>query len=429
MQLDGTHDPARRSWVAGANAADADFPIQNLPLCIFRRPGGHPRGGIGIGDQIVDLEAVQAAGLLSGLAAEAAEAACSPTLNALMALGPKYRAALRSQMSDLLGDGPAGEKARDAGERILVPMATAQLELPAFIRAFSDFTSSPAHTKRLRGALPEVLLRLPVAYNGRASSIRLDGTPVRRPMGQFRADDEIRYGPEPRLDFELELASFVGLPNSLGEPVPVAEAADHLFGFVLVNDWSARGIQLFENMLGPFLGKSFLTTISPWIVTPEALAPFRVPATARDEPDARAPAHLQDETDQRGGGIDLELTADIQTERMRAASVAPERIVTTNFSEMIWTFAQMLAHHSSNGCNLETGDLLASGTVSGSTDQARACMAEMNEHEKAPVQLANGETRSWLEDGDEIVFRARASRPGFVPIGFGTCAGRITPAH
>ena len=428
MTIDDTHDPGRRSWVAAANLPGTDFPIQNLPFCIFRDDRGS-RGGIGIGDQILDLEATLDAGLLTGSAADAAKAASGATLNGLMALGPKYSTALRAQCSALLSLGPAGEQAQAAGENILVPMARATLELPAFIRSFSDFTSSAAHTRRLRGTVPDVLMRLPVAYNGRASSIRPDGTPVRRPYGQYKAHDEtVAYGPEPRLDFELELAAFVGTPNRLGEPVSIRDAAERLFGFVLLNDWSARGIQLFENMLGPFLGKSFVTTISPWIVTREALAPFRVPAVARDTAEIAVPAHLCDETDRREGGLALDLTADYLTPRMRGAGDPSERIVVTDFAEMIWTFAQMLAHHSSNGCNLEAGDLLASGTISGAAPGAAACMAEINDHGRTPLRLRNGETRTWIEDGDEVTFRARASRDGFVSIGFGTCSGRIEPA-
>ncbi len=427
MRIDETHDAARRSWVETANQPGGDFPIQNLPLCIFGGDGRSARGGIGIGDNIFDLKAARELGLFSGLAVQAAEAASGATLNALMALGPQYSSALRLAVCDLLTAGASGERARALRDQILVPMAQARLELPAFIRSFSDFTSSFDHTKRLRGHVPDVLMRLPVAYHGRASSIRIDGTPVRRPIGQFKTDDEaIAYGPEPRLDFELEFAALVGQPSELGEPVPIGEAAEHIFGYVLLNDWSARGIQLHENMLGPFLGKSFLTTISPWIVTQQALAPFRVPAAARDAAQIAIPRHLQDQAELHEGGIGVELTADLQSQQMRDEGLAPARIVTTNFAEMVWTFGQMLAHHTSNGCNLETGDLLASGTVSGSAPQARACMAEINEHAKAELSLPNGETRMWLEDGDEVTFRARASRGGFASIGFGTCSGRIT---
>jgi fumarylacetoacetase len=430
MVIDETHDASRRSWVESAEKSGTDFPIQNLPLCVFRREGQGPQGGIGIGDQILDLKAAFERGLFSGAASQAAEAACGETLNALMAMGPKFSSALRASVSELLSTGPAGERAKADRRHILFPMAEARLELPAFIRSYTDFTCSIDHTRRRQGRVPEVLMRLPVAYHGRASSIRLDRTPVVRPSGQFKADDEtVAYGPEPRLDFELEFAAFVGMPSEFGEPVPVAESADHIFGFVLLNDWSARGIQHYEMMLGPFLGKSFVTTISPWIVTQEALAPFRVPAVARGSSLIAVPEHLRDENDQRDGGLNLELTADFQTQRMRRDGLAPERIVTTNFAEMIWTFAQMLAHHTSNGCNLEAGDLLASGTVSGSDPDARACMGEINEHGKASLRLPNGETRMWIEDGDEVTFRARASRAGFVPIGFGTCAGRVEAAR
>ncbi len=430
MAIDETHDAARRSWVELSNQPGGDFPIQNLPLCIFSSDGRSARGGIGIGDQVFDLAAARELGLFSGMAEKAAEAASGATLNALMALGPQYSSALRLAVCDLLTAGASGERARALRDQILVPMAQARFELPAFIRSYTDFTCSVDHTRRRQGKVPDVLMRLPVAYHGRSSSIRLDGTPVRRPIGQYKADDEtIAYGPEPRLDFELEFAALVGQGNTLGEPVPIGEAAEHIFGYVLLNDWSARGIQHHEMMLGPFLGKSFLTTISPWIVTQQALAPFRAPAVTRAPSQIAVPPHLLAEADQQQGGIDLELTADLQTQRMHDQGLEPERIVRTNFAEMIWTFGQMLAHHTSNGCNLEPGDLLASGTVSGSAQEARACMGEINERGEASLQLPGGETRMWLEDGDEVTLRARASRSGFVPIGFGRCSGRIEAAR
>jgi len=429
VQLNETHDPERRSWVVSANDAGADFPIQNLPLCVFRTAERGPRGGVGIGDQIFDLKAALDAGLFSGAAAQAAEAGSAQTLNELMAMGPRYSSALRSRVSEILAVGPVAGAAKDLAEKILVPMAGAQLELPVFTRSFTDFSCSMNHMRRMGGGnVRPVFMQLPVGYHGRASSLRVSGAPVVRPTGQFSGTNgSAAYGPEPSMDFELELGAYVGTPNAIGEPVPISKASNHIFGFTLVNDWSARGIQIFESALGPFLGKSFLTTVSPWIVTQEALAPFRVPAAKRAESEIPVPQHLGDDNDQREGGIDLELSTYLQTERMRREGRAPERIVHSNFAEIYWTFAQMLAHHTSNGCNLEAGDLLASGTVSGTPDDAKGCLMEINGRGQTPLRLQNGETRLWLEDGDEISFRARASRSGFVSIGFGPCDGRVLP--
>jgi fumarylacetoacetase len=309
-------------------------------------------------------------------------------------------------------------------------MSTAQFELPALTRSFSDFSCSMNHMKRMGGGtVRPVFMHIPVAYHGRASSLRATDAPVVRPFGQFAKGEEVAYGLEPHMDFELELGAYCGVPSAIGEPIPIGKAADHIFGYTLVNDWSARGIQFFESALGPFLGKSFLTTVSPWIVTQEALAPFRLPAVIRKSTEIATPEHLRDDRDQREGGLDIELTVTMQTEKMRREGLAPETIVTTNFAEMFWTVTQMLAHHASNGCNIETGDLLASGTASGAAEDAKGCMAEINGRGQTPLRLKNGETRLWLADGDEVAFAGRASRRGFAPIGFGACKGRIEPAR
>ena len=428
--INETHDPNRRSWVATANAPDAEFPIQNLPFCVFRTEKRGPRGGIGIGDQILDLRAALDAGLFSGTAAAAADAGSAETLNKLMSMGAAYSSTLRSRVSEFLATGAEGEKARHLAGKILLPQAGAHLEPPAFIRSFTDFSCSMNHMRRMGGGnVRPVFMQLPVGYHGRASSLRVSGAPVMRPYGQFSGSaGSAVYGPEPSMDFELELGAYVGVPNAIGEAIPISEASNHIFGFTLVNDWSARAIQIFESALGPFLGKNFLTTISPWIVTQEALAPFRVPAAERAESENSVPMHLNDGQDQREGGLNLELCAYLQSEKMRRQGQAPERIVRTNFREMYWTFAQMLAHHASNGCNLEAGDLLASGTVSGTPEEAKGCLMDINGRGQTPLRLQNGETRTWLEDGDEVSFRARASRPGFASIGFGQCDGCIMPA-
>jgi fumarylacetoacetase len=429
-QLDQTHDPNRRSWVETANGADTDFPIQNLPFGVFSRAGEPARGGVAIGDQIVDLTAALRLGLFSGVAREAAEAATGPALNPLLALGRRHAAALRGRLSELLlAGGTESGRAPELASEVLVPMRDATMHLPARIEAFSDFSCSIYHTRRMGGGNPRpVFEQLPVAYNGRASSIRPSGTPVRRPLGQFGPSGSApQYGPEPSMDFELEFGAFVGPGNALGEPIPITEAEAHIFGYCLVNDWSARGIQFFESALGPFLGKSFLTSVSPWVVTAEAMAPFRVPAP-RGEGQRQPPAYLDSPQNRDEGGLDIELTASLLTPRMRAEGAAPARIVRANFKHMFWTMAQMLTHHASNGCNLSPGDLIASGTVSGPEEDSKACLAEINSRGETPLTLPNGETRNWLENGDEVSFAGRAHREGAVDIGFGICTGRVEPA-
>jgi fumarylacetoacetase len=430
-QLDATHDPKRRSWVESANRPDSDFPIQNLPWGVFRRGGETARGGIAIGDRIVDLKAASAAKLFSGEAAEIAQAASAPTLNDAMALGNRAAGALREQLSDLLrADGADRARLESRAGEFLAPMSAAAMQLPSAIGAFTDFLSSIFHTGRMgRGNIPPSYKYQPIAYNSRASSVRISGETIVRPKGQYRAaEGEVRYGPEPQLDFELELAVFVGAGNALGAPIPMAHAADHIFGYCLLNDWSARGIQRWESQpLGPFSGKSFSTSISPWIVTGAALAPFRVPAFPRADGDPASFPHLSHTADLKEGGVTIALDASWRTAAMRTRNVAPVRVTRTNADRLYWTFAQMVTHHSANGCNLRPGDLLASGTVSGPTDDSRACIAELNDNATAALALGD-EKRMWLEDGDEVVFRARAERAGHVAIGFGECSGVIGPA-
>jgi fumarylacetoacetase len=429
-KLDATHDPARRSWVEAANRADSDFPIQNLPWAVFTRAGEQPRGGIAIGDGIVDLKAASEARLFSGAAAETARAASAPVLNDAMALGARSAAALREQLSDLLrADGRERARLEARAATFLVSMQGAQLCLPVTVGAFTDFLSSIFHTKRMgRNNLPPSYKYQPIAYNSRASSVRIGGETIVRPKGEFRAEaGEVGYGPESSLDFELEMAAVIGPGNALGAPIPIAEAADHIFGYCLLNDWSARGIQRWESQpLGPFLGKSFCTSISPWIVTAEALAPFRAPAFKRDGDDPPPFSHLSDEADLKEGGLDINLEAFWRTAAMRSRGAAPTRVTRTNANALYWTFTQMVTHHTVNGCNLRPGDLIASGTVSGPTDDSRACIAELNGNGTMPLTIGE-EKRLWLEDGDDVIFRARAERHGHVSIGFGECSGVIGP--
>lgn len=422
--LNETHDPAIRSWVPSANG-DSDFPLQNLPLGVFRRRDEAPRGGVAIGDQIVDLAAALDAGQFSGEAEQAARAASGPTLNPLLDLPPSALSALRRQLFEALRAGGAGE-----GRPMLVAQADVQMALPVRIGAFTDFMASWDHIARLTGgALPPAFDLLPIGYNSRASSVTV-AAEIRRPAGQWRGrDKQIHYGPEPMLDFELELGAVVRRGNALGEPLPIEAAGASIFGYCLLNDWSARGIQFLEQQpLGPFLGKSFATSISPWLVTPEALAPFRAPARPHAEGAPRPAAHLLDDADQARGGLDIELEALLLTAQMRRDGSPPAVLVRTNADVAYWTFAQMLTHQASNGCNLQPGDLFGSGTLSGPEDSAQACLAELTKLGRAPVSLPNGETRRYLEDGDEVIFRGRARAEGAVSIGLGECRTRIAPA-
>lgn len=435
LKLNATHDPARRSWVESAND-DSDFPIQNLPLGVFHSGQGKTRGGVAIGDQIFDLKVALEAGLFSGRCEVAARAAAGPTLNPLMALGNEAASGLRARVADLLDrDSPERASLQRLG-KLLIPQRDVVMVLPAAIGAFSDFMVSMFHTERggrisrPDSPLPAAFKYMPIAYNSRASSVRVSGEAVTRPNGQYRLPDgEVRFGPSRWLDFELELGGFIAVGNRLGSPVPLSGAPDHLFGFCLLNDWSARDVQRWEtHPLGPFLSKSASTTISPWIVTAEALTPFRAPAFRRGKDDPALLPYLSDPIDQTAGSFDLGMEAYLLTQVMRDAGQPPFRLTQTNFKHMYWTFGQMLTHHTSNGCNLAPGDLLGSGTVSGPTDESRACIREITVNGTDPIRLPNGETRTWLQDGDEVIFRARAERDGFVPIGFGECRGRVEPA-
>lgn len=432
LSLNETHDPARRAWLPAANLAGSDFPLQNLPFGMFDDQGV-ARPGVAIGDAVVDLQAADAAGLFEGAAA-AAVRAIDGALNGLMALGHAPASALRARLSDLLREGGA-PALRERADTLLRPMEGTRMALPCRIGDYTDFLTSWHHTARhgrfkgLADPVPPVFRSLPVAYHGRASSIRVAGTPVRRPHGQWRAaDGSVRFGAVEALDFELELAALVGQGNVLGQPVPLARVEENIFGYALLNDWSAKSVQWWEQMLGPFLGKSFMTSLSPWVVSAEALVPFRCAAPVRD---AKAPAllpYLDAQRDRTAGGLDIGLEAWLQTAQMRERGIEAVRLASTHLANLEWTFGQMLAHHTSNGCDLRPGDVIGSGTISGEAPASRACMTEMTEAGREPVVLPGGETRLWLQDGDEVTLRARAERPGCVAIGFGPCSGRILPA-
>ncbi|HVE78896.1 MAG TPA: fumarylacetoacetase, partial [Gemmatimonadaceae bacterium] len=436
--LNGTHDPALRSWVESANDPDTDFPIQNLPLGIFRREEGRPAVGVAIGDRILDLGTARASGMLAGLPRDVAVACEAETLNALMALPPGRWSAVRAGVSALLRAGGDEEaRGRAAAARVLMPSADVELLVPAAIGDYTDFYASVHHATNVgRMFRPDNPLLpnykwVPIGYHGRASSIVASGAPVRRPLGQTHDDtsDRPRFGPTATLDYECELGFFIGGENTLGTPVPIADAPRRLFGVCLVNDWSARDVQRWEYQpLGPFLAKSFATTVSPWVVTMEALAPFRAPAAPRPAGDPLPLPYLDDAADRAAGGIALVLEVALCTAGMRARGSPPAPVSRASFTDMYWTPAQMLAHHASNGCNLRPGDLFASGTVSGTSRESRGCLLELTGRGTEPLKLPGGEERRFLHDGDEVVMRGWCERPGFARIGLGECRGTVAPA-
>jgi fumarylacetoacetase len=436
---DATHDPALRSWVTSANDPATDFPIQNLPFGVYALDANDTgRVGVAIGDRIVSLRALHAEGWLSGDAEIACRHGAGSDLNGLLALGPQYWLALRQQLSDVLREGSAAARAPGLAERILVRAAAVSMRLPAAIGDYTDFYASIHHATNV-GAMfrPDNPLLpnykwVPIGYHGRASSIVPSGTAVRRPSGQTKAADAAApvVGPTRALDYEAEIGLLVGPGSALGDPVSIGDAESHLFGVCLLNDWSARDIQTWEYQpLGPFLSKSFATTISPWIVTLDALVPFRVPPAARPAGDPQPLPYLTPAADAAPAGIDLSIDVTLRSARMRDRGDPAVRLARTSARDLYWTPAQLLTHHTSNGSNLRPGDLLASGTISGPTRDALGSLLELTRRGTEPVTLAGGETRGFLEDGDEVVMRGTCERPGAARIGFGDCAGRITPAH
>jgi len=435
LGVDETHAPELQSWVESANAPTTDFPIQNLPLGCFRRDG-LTRPGVALGDEIVDL-AIAARLLDVDAELRGAIDACLTlgALNPLLRMGRHALRRLRGALSASLRAGPSGARAHSERETLLVPMEGRELVVPLRVGDYTDFYASLHHATNVGSMFrPDNPLLpnykwVPIGYHGRASSIVASGTDVRRPSGQTREDpaQTPSFGPSRRLDYELELGAVVAKGNTLGTPVPIARAEEHLAGLCLVNDWSARDIQAWEYQpLGPFLSKSFATTISPWIVMVDALAPFRVPAAARNAGDPAPLPYLDDAADQARGAFDIELEVFLSTRRMRDEGHAPYRVSTGNFATMYWTLAQLVAHHTSNGCNLQPGDLLGSGTVSGAAKESRGCLLERTWRGTEPLLLPTGEERRFLEDGDEVIMRAACSRAGWRRIGFGECRGTIS---
>ncbi len=425
-ELDETHDPARTSWVDGAGEG-SDFPIQHLPLGIFSEAKGQRRPGVAIGDFILDLAAA------SELLDEAwREDLAQPVLNAWLARGPDDHRALRRRLFEILSD----ERYRDDLELSLIGQSEVRMHLPCLVGDYSDFYVGIHHAtnvgKQFRPDNPLLpnYKYLPIGYHGRASSVRASGEPVTRPNGQRKPPDADtpEYGPSRRLDYELELGLWIGRGNDLGQPIPIAEADEHIAGYCLLNDWSARDIQAWEYQpLGPFLAKNFLTSVSPWVITAEALAPFRQPMPPRPPGDPKPLPYLDNGGESRALGIELEVT--LSTQRMRDAGLAPHRLSHGSAAAaMYWSAAQIVTHHASNGCNLQPGDLIGTGTLSTENDDGLGSLIEISRGGSAPIALPGGETRSFLEDGDEITLKAWCERDGAVRIGFGECVGRVMPA-
>lgn len=419
--LDATHDPNRECWVDSANEPDGDFPIQNLPLCRFRNAGAHAWSlGVGIGDQVLDL---RAAGIVD-----------HADMRELLRMAPTARAQLRRTLSDGL---TRGSSKASAWRKALHPMHQVQLDLPCEIGGYTDFYVGIHHATAVgRLFRPDQPLLpnykwVPIGYHGRASTVVVSGTDFHRPNGQLMGAGQTApsLAPTQRLDFELEMGLVVGVPNAMGEPVALAQAESHIAGLTLFNDWSARDIQAWEYQpLGPFLAKSFASTMSPWIVTLEALAPFRVPFV-RDPQDPQPLPYLDHADNRSHGAFDVDLTVRLQTRGMRDAGLPAVAISRSNFAEAAyWTPAQLLAHHTVNGCGLSEGDLLGTGTLSGRTPERAGSMLELTQGGKQPITLPNGETRSFLLDGDTLTLTGRCARSGYRSIGFGECTATVLPA-
>ena len=429
--INETHSPELASWVASANAQSTDFPIQNLPHGVFRRRGSGEafRGGVAIGDTILDMRAACAAGVFTGAERPGAQAASEQSLNGLMAMGPAAWSALRLRLSRVLREG-----AEEAGRLrdCLVPQGDAEFALPAQVGDYTDFFTSWHHMMNAGRIFqpnnPELpnFKWLPLAYHGRASSIAISGTPVRRLLGQSRAlgAEQPEFGPTQRLDYEMELGFFIGGGNKRGDAIPIEAAESQIFGVCLLNDWSARDVQGWESLpLGPFLAKNFLTSISPWIVTLEALAPYRC-ALTRELGDPPAVGNLQ-HGNSMARAFDIQLAVNMRTVASEAREMQLSR---SSFKHCYWSLAQMVTHHAEGGCRLRPGDLMGTGTQSGPGAGEQGCLLELSQGGREPVHLDNGETRTYLEDGDTVILRAWCHSPVYRRIGFGECVGTVLPA-
>ena len=434
--LNETHDPALHSWVESANTPDNGFPIQNLPYGVFREANGQKafRVGVAIGDQVLDLGALAQSNPFTGPAAEALSACDASTLNGLMRLGPTHWSALRLELSRALRKDSALQPKL---EPLLLPLSGVELTLPARIGDYTDFYISLHHAtavgKQFRPDNPLLpnYKWVPIGYHGRASSIGVSGQQFPRPVGQTRPTSDgahPNFGPCERLDYELELGIFVGTGNTQGKRIDINQAEDHVFGLCILNDWSARDLQAWEYQpLGPFLAKNFASTISPWVVTLEALAPFRT-AFERSASDPQPLPYLTSEHNTAAGALNIDLEVLLSTQQSRAHNEAPAVLAHSNFKEAYWTAAQLIAHHTVNGCNLQPGDLLGTGTLSGPDSVEAGSLLELNHGGRVPVQLPWGETRTFLQDHDEVIIRAKCRKKGYPTLSFGECSGTVLPA-
>jgi fumarylacetoacetase len=434
-EINATHNPELTSWVKTADG-HPDFPIQNLPFGVFTviEDTEPARVGVAIGDSVFDISRAEAAGLFDGASSRAAVACGRSTMNALMGLGREHWSLLRGRLSEML---QTGSDVQSECESFLISMDDVEMRLPAAVGDYTDFYASVFHATNVGSMFrPDNPLlpnykHIPVGYHGRASSLVVSGTPVRRPFGQTKADDEDSpgFGPTRLLDYELEVGLFVGKSNAQGKAVPIGSAENHIFGLCLLNDWSARDLQKWEYQpLGPFLAKSFATTVSPWVVTMEAMAPFRIAAFERPAEDPIPLTYLCDVDDQSHGGVDMTVEVYLSSKQMIERGMEPFRLTSGNMKHMYWTVAQMLTHHASNGCNLNSGDMMATGTISGPEKSSRGCLLELTWRGSEPVGLPTGEERKFLQDGDEVVFRGFCERDGATRIGFGSCSGEVMPA-
>ena len=434
--LNETHDPSLTSWLESANDPAIGFPVQHLPFAVFRRAGrAEPyRPGVALGDQIIDLAQLAAIKPFSGLAAEALSTCTGSTLNALMALGNTYWTELRLALSRAVR---VGSSLQAEITRVLIPQAQAEYSLPAHIRDYTDFYISIYHaTAGGKISRPDAPLLpnfkwLPIGYHGRASSVVMSGHGVARPIGQsrpVRSDEAPSFGPSKRLDFELEMGMFVGPGNAQGTRISIDQADEHIFGLCILNDWSARDIQAWEvQPLGPFLAKSFATTISPWIVTREALEPFRLPFN-RPATDPQPLPYLMNEATKQGGVYDISLRALMSTERSRAAKHPPALLAHSNLCHAYWTLSQLITHHTVNGCNLQPGDLIGTGTMSGPNPDQALSFNELSAGGTRAVTLPWGQERKFLEDGDEVILQAECIKHGYPRLNFGQATGKILPS-
>lgn len=425
-----------KSWIGSANDPESGFPLQNLPLCAFESQDGSSHLGVGIGDLVLDLHACSRSGQFDSLPENVRTACLGDVLNSLMEQGPGAAESLRRLVMRLLKDDSEPEIVSRLSA-CLLPMQSTSFRIPVRIGDYTDFYASIHHATNVgrlfrpdQPLLPNYKF-VPIGYHGRASSIVISGTPVTRPRGQINKPSATApvFEATQQLDYELEVGAYIGVGNHLGEPIDIANARQHIFGVTLVNDWSARDIQAWEYQpLGPFLGKSFATSVSPWVVTSAALVPFRTPLSPRasDDPEPlpylRSPSRDYD-------GIDVQLEVRLSTAAMRRHSIAPVKLSASNLRDLYWSFTQMVAHHTSNGCNLRAGDLLASGTVSGPADGMSGCLLEMTRRGTVPIALPTGETRRFLEDGDEVTLMGTCRREGYPVIKLGECRGVVNPAH